>query len=80
MRNAIGINPDSKGFICVAVKLSEPKVTTRGYMPTDSDLKSFLRWVKGKGDAIVAIEGSNLRLNGYPKNTLITFQQALVCI
>ena len=59
MRNAIGIDPDSKGFICVAVKLSETKVTTRGYMTTDSDLKSFLRWVKGEGDVIVAIEGSN---------------------
>jgi len=59
MRNAIGIDPDSKGFICVLVKLSETKVTTRGYMTTDSDLKSFLRWVKGEGDDIVAIEGSN---------------------
>jgi hypothetical protein len=59
MRNAIGIDPDSKGFICVAVKLSEMKVTMRGYMTTDLDLKSFLRWVKGEGNAIVAIKGSN---------------------
>jgi integrase/recombinase XerD len=32
MRNAIGIDPDSKGFICVALKLSETKVTTRGVL------------------------------------------------
>ena len=59
VRNAIGIDPDSKGFVCAYVKFSETKVSTKGYMTTDSDLKSFLRWVKGEGDVIVAIEGSN---------------------
>jgi len=59
LRNAIGIDPDSKGFVCAHVKLSEEKANTRGYMATDSDLRNFLRWVKAEGDPIVAIEGSN---------------------
>jgi transposase len=58
-RNAIGIDPDSKGFICAYVKFSETKVTTKGYMATEEDLGSFLKWVKGEGDVIVGIEGSN---------------------
>ena len=58
-RNAIGIDPDAQGFVCANVKRSEAKVATRGYMATDSDLKSFLKWVKGEGDVVVAIEGSN---------------------
>jgi len=57
--NAIGIDPDSQGFVCAYVKRSETKVATRGYMATDSDLKSFLKWVKGEKDVVVAIEGSN---------------------
>ena len=58
-RNAIGIDPDSQGFVCAYVKRSDTKVATRGYMATDSDLKSFLKWVKGEKDVVVAIEGSN---------------------
>jgi len=59
LRDAIGIDPDSKGFVCATVKLSGAQVTTKGYLTTDSDLKAFLRWVKGQGDIIVGIEGSN---------------------
>ena len=58
-RNAIGIDPDAQGFVCAYVKRSEPKVATRGYMATDADLKSFLKWVQGEGDVLIAIEGSN---------------------
>ena len=59
MRNAIGIDPDSKGFVCAYVKASEMKVVTRGYLATEEDLGSFLKWVKMEGDVIVAIEGIN---------------------
>ena len=58
-RKAIGIDPDARGFVCAYVKRSEVKVGTRGYMATDSDLKSFLKWAQGEGDVIIAIEGSN---------------------
>jgi transposase len=58
-RNAIGIDPDAQGFVCAYVKRSEAKVATRGYMATDSDLKSFLKWVQHEGDVMIAIEGSN---------------------
>ena len=58
-RNAIGIDPDSQGFVCAYVKGSDTKVANKGYLATDSDLKSFLRWVKGEKDVVVAIEGSN---------------------
>jgi len=59
LRDAVGIDPDSKGFICATVRLSGAPVTTKGYMVTESDLKAFLRWVKDQGDIIVAIEGAN---------------------
>ena len=59
LRDAVGIDPDSKGFICATVKGCEAPVTTKGYMATDVDLKAFLRWVKSQGDVIVAIEGTN---------------------
>jgi transposase len=59
LRDAIGIDPDSKGFVCATVKLSGAQVTTKGYLTTDCDLKAFVRWVKGQGETIVAIEGSN---------------------
>jgi hypothetical protein len=58
-RDAIGIDPDSKGFVCAQVKIAQPAVVTKRYMTSDSDLKSFLGWVQGQGDVIVAIEGSN---------------------
>jgi len=58
-RDAIGIDPDSEGFVCAHVKGAQPAVVTKRYMTSDSDLKSFLRWVQGQGDVIVAIEGSN---------------------
>jgi len=38
LRDTVGIDPDSKGFICVTVRLSGAPVTTRGYMVTESDL------------------------------------------
>ncbi len=58
-RSAIGIDPDSKGFVCALVRSSSAKVITKGYMATEADLESFLRWFKGEGEVIVAIEGSN---------------------
>jgi transposase len=59
MRDAIGIDPDSKGFICAHVKASSGLVKTRGYLATEADLGKFVKWVKGEGEVIVAIEGSN---------------------
>jgi transposase len=58
VRDAIGIDPDSKGFICAHVKASAP-VKTRGYLATQGDLEKFVKWVKAEGEVIVAIEGSN---------------------
>lgn len=58
-REAIGIDPDSKGFVCAHVKIAEPAIVTKRYMTSDAEMKSFLRWVQAQGDVIVAIEGSN---------------------
>ena len=58
-RNAIGIDPDAQGFLCAYVKRSETKVATKAYMVTEADLKSFVKWVQGEGDVLIAIEGSN---------------------
>ena len=59
MSKAIGIDPDSKGYICCLVEAGEEKTARKGYVTTCKDLASLLRWVKGEGEVIVAIEGSN---------------------
>ena len=56
-RNAIGVDPGSKGFLCAFVKTDEAKVVTKGYTVSRNDLASFIRWVKGAGEVTVAIEG-----------------------
>ena len=59
LRDAIGIDPDSKGCQCAHVKLGECQTQQRGYLATEEDMERFIRWVKKQGDIIVAIEGSN---------------------
>ena len=59
MSKAIGIDPDSKGYICCLVEAGEEKTARKGYVTTCKDLASLLRWVKGEGEVIVAIEGIN---------------------
>lgn len=59
LRNAIGIDPDAKGFQCALVKPNESRVQQKGYLATIEGLASFIRWVKAQDDVIVAIEGSN---------------------
>jgi hypothetical protein len=48
-----------KGFVCAYVKASETKILTRGYLATEADLGSFLKWLQKEGDVIVAIEGTH---------------------
>ena len=59
MRKAIGIDPDSKGYICCLVEAGEDQTARKGYVTTVKDLQSLLCWVKSEGDVIVTIEGSN---------------------
>ena len=59
LRNAIGIDPDSKGIQCVLVKLEESRLVKKGFMATEEGMESFIRWIQKQGDVIVAIEGSN---------------------
>ena len=59
LRNAIGIDPDSKGFQCALVKLGEAHAQQKSYLATAEGMVSFIRWVKKQRDSIVAIEGSN---------------------
>jgi transposase len=59
VRDAIGIDPDSEGFVCAQVKASSGVVTTGAFATTEADLARFVRWVKRQRDTIVAIEGAN---------------------
>ncbi len=59
LRDAIGIDPDSKGCQSALVKLGECQTQQRGYLATEEGMERFIRWVKEKDDVIVAIEGSN---------------------
>jgi hypothetical protein len=57
-KGAIGIDPDTQGFVCVLVNGQEPKVVRRTFLVTDRDLGEFLQWIRGRPDVIVALEGS----------------------
>lgn len=59
LRDAIGIDPDSKGCQCAFVKSGECQAQQRGYLATEEGMERFIRWVKEEDDVIVAIEGSN---------------------
>jgi transposase len=59
MDRAIGIDPDSKGYLCCLVDGKEARGRRVGYLTTVRDLESLIRWVKNEGEPIVAIEGSN---------------------
>jgi len=59
LRNAIGIDPDSKGFVCALVRIGENKAFTKGFLSTESNLKQFIGWVKKQEDTIISIEGHN---------------------
>jgi transposase len=59
VRNAIGIDPDAKGFVCAHVQIGQPKVIKKGFMATENDLQSFVRWAASVEDTIIAIEGAN---------------------
>ena len=59
LRDAIGIDPDSTGFVCALVRVASARAETKGFMATQADLGKFVKWVKGQRDVIVAIEGSN---------------------
>lgn len=74
MRKAIGIDPDSKGYICCLVEAGENQTERKGYVTTVKDLKSLLRWVKSEGEVIVAVEGSN----GLSRPVEQTFQKEQV--
>jgi transposase len=59
MNRAIGIDSDSKGYVCCLVDVGEAQGKRIGYLTTVRDLESLVRWVKKEGEPIVAIEGSN---------------------
>jgi transposase len=59
LRDAIGIDPDSKGCQCALVKPGECQTQQRGYLAIEEGMERFIRWVKKQGDVIMAIEGSN---------------------
>jgi len=43
MKNAIGIDPDSGGFVCALVKAGSGQHVTRRFSVTLEDLQQFLR-------------------------------------
>jgi len=59
LRNAIGIDPDSQGCVSVFVELCQERTTAKSFSATSTGTGNLLRWIKMKGDVIVAIEGSN---------------------
>ena len=59
MEKAIGIDPDSKGYVCCLVEGAEGRTVGKAYSTICRDLDGLIRWVKSKGEVIVAIEGTN---------------------
>ncbi len=59
LRNAVGLDPEAKGFVSAYVKAREEKVKIKNFLSGQKDLGRFVSWVKKQGEVIVAIEGSN---------------------
>jgi len=59
VKSAMGIDPDSTGFVCALVKGSEAQVITKRFSVSQNGLSEFLRWVKAEGNPIVGIEGTH---------------------
>lgn len=59
LRNAIGIDPDSKGIICSYVKSNIEKPEKKGFLATKNGLNEFVRWLGKHKNIIIAIEGQN---------------------
>ena len=59
MSKAIGIDPDSKGYVCYLVDTGEERTVRKGFLITVPGLESLVRWVRNQGEVIVALEGSN---------------------
>ena len=59
MNKAIGIDPDSQGYVCCLVEGGAERVIHKAYTTTNRDLESMMRWVRREGEVLVVIEGSN---------------------
>ncbi len=59
LRNAIGLDPEAKGFASAYVKTVAEKVRIKTFLSDQENLAKFISWVKKQGDVIIAIEGSN---------------------
>lgn len=59
MKTAIGIDPDSQGFLCALVKGDSAQSVTRRFSVTQEALEQFVGWVKAEGSPMLAIEGTH---------------------
>jgi transposase len=59
LRDAIGLDPDARGFASAYVKTVAEKVKIKTFLSSQENLAKFISWVKKQGDVIIAIEGSN---------------------
>ena len=59
MSTAIGIDPDSKGFVCALVGNERAQTITRRFSVSQEGLRDFLGWVSAQGTPLVGIEGTH---------------------
>jgi len=48
-RKAIGIDPDSKGYICSLIDTAEGRVTQKSYLTTAEGMVRLISWVRSEG-------------------------------
>lgn len=56
-KKAIGIDPDSQGYVCVLVNTEEERTKVKRFSSTKNGLNMFLKWMELQGDVVIAIEG-----------------------
>lgn len=59
MNSALGIDPDSTGFVCALVRGKNDRVVTKRFLVTAKSLSEFNQWAGAEEGLIVAIEGSH---------------------
>jgi len=59
VKSAIGIDPDSRGFVCALVMDGKAQATNRRFSVSQEGLREFLDWVSARGTPLVGIEGTH---------------------
>ena len=63
---ALGIDPDAGGGVCALVDAASERAVIKRFPVTDEGMSRLVKWISGRDELIVAIEGRNGRPGNSP--------------